>query len=44
MRWPLLPVILTSGYLRKRVGEFPPGVGYMPIAWQPLNLLIARGN
>ena len=23
MRWPLLPVILTSGYPRERVGELP---------------------
>src|SRR5215472_19002475 len=29
MRWPLLPVILTSGHPRERVGELPPGVGYM---------------
>ena len=25
MRWPLLPVILTSGQPRDRVGELPPG-------------------
>ncbi len=25
MRWPLLPVILTSGHPRERVGELPPG-------------------
>jgi hypothetical protein len=24
MRWPLLPVILTSGYPRESVGELPP--------------------
>ena len=30
MRWPLLPVILTSGHPRERVGELPPGVAYMP--------------
>src|SRR6266513_6304112 len=41
MRWPLLPVILTSGYPRERVGELPPGVGYMPKPWQPLNVLMA---
>jgi DNA-binding NtrC family response regulator len=41
MRWPLLPVILTSGHPRERVGELPPGVAYMPKPWQPLNLLIA---
>ena len=51
MRWPLLPVILTSGHPlpviltsghpRERVGQLPPGVGYMPKPWQPLNVLIA---
>ena len=41
MRWPLLPVILTSGYPRERVGDLPPGVGYMPKPWQPLNVLMA---
>jgi hypothetical protein len=37
MRWPLLPVILTSGHPRERVGELPPSVAYMPKPWQPLN-------
>src|SRR5438034_9320860 len=41
MRWPLLPVILTSGHPHERVGQLPPGVGYMPKPWQPLNVLIA---
>ncbi len=41
MRWPLLPVILTSGLPRERVGNLPPGGGYMPKPWQPLNVLIA---
>jgi DNA-binding NtrC family response regulator len=41
LRWPLLPVILTSGLPRERVGELPLGVGYMPKPWQPLNVLIA---
>jgi DNA-binding NtrC family response regulator len=41
MRWPILPVILTSGHPRERVGELPPGVAYMPKPWQPLNVLIA---
>src|SRR5213080_1170931 len=41
MRWPLLPVILTSGHPRERVGQRPPGVAYMPKPWQPLNVLIA---
>ena len=41
MRWPHLSVVLTSGYPRQHVGELPPGVGYMPKPWQPLNVLIA---
>ena len=41
LRWPLLPVILTSGYPRERVGELPPGVAYMPKPWRPLDALIA---
>jgi DNA-binding NtrC family response regulator len=41
MRWPLLPVILTSGHPREHFGELPPGVGYMPKPWKPLNLLVA---
>jgi CheY-like chemotaxis protein len=40
MRWPLLPVILTSGHPCERVGELPLGVAYMPKPWQPLNVLI----
>jgi DNA-binding NtrC family response regulator len=40
MRWPLLPVILTSGQPRDNVGELPPGVAYMRKPWQPLNVLI----
>jgi CheY-like chemotaxis protein len=32
LRWPLLP---------EHIRELPPGVGYMPKPWQPLNLLIA---
>jgi CheY-like chemotaxis protein len=41
MRWPLLPVILTLGHPRERVGVLPAGVAYMPKPWQPLNVLIA---
>lgn len=41
MRWPLLPVILTSGHPLKQVDELPPGVNYLPKPWQPLNLLVA---
>ena len=40
MRWPFLPVILTSGHPREHVGKLPPGVAYMPKPWQPLNVLI----
>src|SRR2546421_11033643 len=36
MRWPLLPVILTSGHPLERIRELPPGVAYMPKPWQPL--------
>jgi DNA-binding NtrC family response regulator len=41
LRWPLLPVILTLGHPRERVGKLPPGVAYMPKPWQPLSVLIA---
>ena len=41
MRWPHLSVVLTSGHPRECVGDLPPGVGYMPKPWQPLNVLIA---
>jgi len=41
MRWPLLPVILTSGHPLKQVDELPPGVNYLPKPWQPLSLLVA---
>ena len=41
LRWPLLPMILTSGHPCERAGDLPPGVGYMPKPWQPLNVLIA---
>ena len=40
-RWPLLPIILTSGHPLERIRELPPGVAYMPKPWQPLNVLIA---
>src|SRR5881396_672729 len=36
LRWPLLPVILTSGHPLERIRELPPGVAYMPKPWQPL--------
>ncbi len=41
LRWPLLPMILTSGFPCERCGDLPPGVIYMPKPWQPLNVLIA---
>ena len=41
MRWPLLPVILTSGHPLERIRELSPGVAYMPKPWQPLQVLIA---
>jgi CheY-like chemotaxis protein len=41
LRWPLLPVVLTSGLPRDRARELPPGVAYMPKPWQPLDVLIA---
>jgi len=41
MRWPLLPVILTSGLPRERVRDLPFGVDYIAKPWQPLSLLIA---
>jgi DNA-binding NtrC family response regulator len=41
LRWPGLPVILTSGLPRELVGDLPLGVDYMPKPWQPLNLLVA---
>ena len=40
-RWPLLPVVLTSGHPLERIRELPPGVAYMPKPWQPLNVLVA---
>jgi CheY-like chemotaxis protein len=41
LRWPSLPVILTSGNLPGYVGGLPYGVSYLPKPWQPLDLLIA---
>ena len=40
LRWPLLPIILTSGHPLERIRELPPGVAYMPKPWQPLDVLI----
>jgi CheY-like chemotaxis protein len=41
LRWPLLPVILTSGNPWERIRELPPGVAYISKPWQPLNVLAA---
>ena len=41
MRWPFLPMILTSGHPLNHVDELPPGINYMPKPWQPLSLLVA---
>src|SRR5262249_18436018 len=41
MRWPFLPVILTSGYPRESGGELPTGDAYIPKPWRPLNVLMA---
>jgi CheY-like chemotaxis protein len=41
MRWPLLPVILTSGHPLKLVDELPQGVAYISKPWQPLSLILA---
>src|SRR5215831_1483479 len=41
MRWPFLPVILTSGHALKLAEELPLGVNYMPKPWQPLSLIVA---
>ena len=41
LRWPLLPVVLTSGHPCERAGDLPLGVGFMTKPWQPINVLIA---
>jgi DNA-binding NtrC family response regulator len=40
LRWPLLPMALTSGVPRDHLRELPPGVAYMLKPWQPLNVLM----
>ena len=40
LRWPQLPIVLTSGHPREHVRELPPGVAYLPKPWQPLNVLV----
>ncbi len=44
MRWPLLPVILTSGNPCERIRELPPGVAYMPKPWQPRSTCCSPPN
>src|SRR5262245_12619189 len=39
LRWPLLPVILTSG-LPRYVRQLPPGIAYMVKPFQPLDVLV----
>ena len=39
LRWPLLPMILTSGHPLERIRELPPGVAYMPKPWQPSGVM-----
>src|SRR5262245_7117897 len=39
LRWPFLPVILTSGHPPD--DQLPPAVDFMPKPWQLLNLLVA---
>jgi DNA-binding NtrC family response regulator len=41
MRWPFLPVILTSGHPLRLIDESPPNVTYIPKPWQPLSLVVA---
>jgi DNA-binding NtrC family response regulator len=42
LRWPLLPMVLTSGHPREheRVCQLPPGVVFLPKPWQPFNVLV----
>ena len=42
LRWPLLPMVLTSGHPRERerARELPPGVVFLPKPWQPFNVLM----
>ena len=41
LRWPDLPMILTSGNPPDRGSDLPPGVIYMPKPWPPHNVLVA---
>ena len=42
VRWPLLPMVLTSGHPRERerVCQLPPGVAFLSKPWQPFNVLV----
>lgn len=44
LRWPLLPVVLTSGLSRECIRELPPGVAYMTKPLQPLDVLVTAGQ
>ena len=41
MRWPFLPMILTSGRPLRLTDELPAGITYMPKPVQPLSLVVA---
>ena len=41
MRWPFLPMILTSGHPLRLTDELPAGITYMPKPVQPLSLVVA---
>jgi DNA-binding NtrC family response regulator len=40
LRWPHLPVVLTSGLPREYVRPVPPGITYMVKPFQPLDVLV----
>jgi hypothetical protein len=40
LRWPFLPVILTSGLPREYVRQLPPGIPYMVKPFQLLDVLV----
>jgi DNA-binding NtrC family response regulator len=39
-RWPMLPVVLTSGQPCKRARKLPSDVTYVSKPWRPLNILL----
>ena len=44
LRWPFLPVVLTSGLPREYVRQLPPGIAYMVKPFQPLDVLVIAGQ